>query len=43
MPSRPAVTGVAEIALSVRDLPAMRRFYQDVLGFKLWYEACHAS
>ena len=39
----PSVTGVAEIALSVRDLPAMRRFYQDVLGFELWREACYET
>ena len=43
MPPGSNVTGVAEIALSVRDLPAMRRFYQDVLGFELWHEACHET
>ncbi len=35
------VLGVAEIVLSVSDLPAMRRFYQTVLGFPLHSEACH--
>lgn len=43
MPPGPFVTGVAEIALSVRDLPAMRRFYRDVLGFELWREACYET
>lgn len=37
----PAITGVAEIVLSVRDLPTMRTFYQEVLGFELLTEACH--
>ena len=35
------VTGVAEIVLSVRNLPRMRDFYRDVLGFDLLKEACH--
>ena len=35
------VTGVAEIVLSVRDLPLMRAFYQDVLGFEFLEDACH--
>ena len=39
MPRIPAITGVAEIVLSVVDLPAMRRFYQDVLGFAVHSEA----
>ncbi len=43
MTSRPVITGVAEIVLSVRDLPAMRQFYQDVLGFKLLSQACHET
>lgn len=38
MPSIPPITGVAEIVLSVADLPAMRRFYRDVLGFALHSE-----
>ena len=29
-----AITGVAEIVLGVRDLPRMRQFYEDVLGFR---------
>jgi len=37
----PPITGVAEIVLSVRDLPGMKRFYVDVLGFSLWEEACY--
>ena len=39
-PSR-TVTGVAEVALNVRDLPRMRRFYEEVLGFPLLYQGCH--
>ena len=40
--SRPrVVTGVAEVALNVRDLPRMRRFYEDVLGFPVLYQGCH--
>src|SRR5713101_4345708 len=39
----PAITGVAEIVLNVRDLPRMRDFYQEVLGFELLSEACHAT
>ena len=35
------VTGLAEIALNVRDLPSMRRFYERVLGFPLLYQGCH--
>jgi catechol 2,3-dioxygenase-like lactoylglutathione lyase family enzyme len=38
-----AIIGIAEIVLSVRDLPKMRQFYQDVLGFKLLSQACHES
>ncbi len=38
-----AVTGVAEIVLSVRDLPRMRRFYTDVLGFPLLMQSCHET
>lgn len=41
MNQRPPITGVAEVVLSVRDLPAMRAFYQRVLGFALLSEACH--
>ena len=36
MTSGAAITGVAEIVLSVRDLPRMRQFfYEEVLGFTL--------
>jgi hypothetical protein len=38
-----AITGVAEIVLNVRDLPKMRDFYKEVLGFKLLSEACHET
>jgi len=41
--ARPAITGVAEIVLNVRDLPRMRDFYQEVLGFELLSEACHET
>ena len=41
MTSGPAITGVAEIVLSVRDLPRMRQFYEDVLGLGLLSQACH--
>ena len=41
MTTAPVVIGVAEIVLSVCDLPRMRRFYQEVLGFRLLTEACH--
>lgn len=32
-PSRPAVTGIAHVALITGNLPAARHFYHDVLGF----------
>ena len=35
MTKPPPVLGVAEIVLSVRDLPTMREFYREVLGFEL--------
>jgi len=38
MSTPPPITGIAEIVLSVRDLPAMRAFYTDTLGFKLQSE-----
>lgn len=41
-PSR-IVTGIAEVALNVRELPRMRRFYEEVLGFPLLYQGCHAD
>jgi len=31
----PPILGITEIVLNVRDLPKMRTFYQDVLGFSL--------
>ena len=37
----PPILGPAEIVLSVRDLPAMRGFYRDVLGFPVHGEASH--
>lgn len=40
---QPTITGVAEIVLSVRDLPAMRAFYTKVLGFELFGEARHET
>ena len=43
MASRSRVTGVAEIVLSVVDLPRMRKFYEEVLGFELLSQACHTS
>jgi len=41
MAAIPPITGVAEIVLSVRDLPLMRQFYMDVLGFSLHSQSCH--
>jgi catechol 2,3-dioxygenase-like lactoylglutathione lyase family enzyme len=35
-----AILGVAEIVLNVCDLPGMRQFYQEVLGFRLLSQAC---
>ena len=35
----PPITGVAEIVLSVSDLPKMREFYVSVLGFPIFSEA----
>ena len=43
MGSSSAITGVAEIVLNVRDLSAMVRFYEDVLGFQLLSQACHET
>ncbi len=43
MAAIPPITGVAEIVLSVRDLPKMRDFYREVLGFALLGEACHET
>ncbi|MGR3344012.1 MAG: VOC family protein [Paracoccaceae bacterium] len=41
MKDTPPITGVAEIVLSVRNLPLMRDFYREVLCFTLLNEACH--
>ena len=35
-----SVIGISEIVLSVSDLPRMREFYIDVLGFPLHSEIC---
>lgn len=43
MPEVPPITGVAEIVLSVANLPVMRQFYVDVLGFPLHSEICMES
>ena len=43
MTSKSRVTGVAEIVLSVVDLPRMRAFYEEVLGFELLSQACHET
>ncbi|HNO79803.1 MAG TPA: VOC family protein [Phycisphaerae bacterium] len=39
----PPITGVAEIVLSVRDLPQMREFYRSVLGFGVFSEGCYET
>ena len=39
MSDAPPITGVAEIVLSVADLPLMRGFYHRVLGFPIHSEA----
>lgn len=38
IPKPPAITGVSEIVLSVADLPKVRDFYMQVLGFPLHSE-----
>ena len=38
MQNTPPITGVSEIALSVADLPKMREFYLQVMGFELHSE-----
>ena len=35
---RPTHAGLRHLALNVRDLPAMRRFYVDLLGFAVEWE-----
>ena len=37
----PPILGISEIVLSVSDLPRMRAFYQEVLGFPLHSESSH--
>jgi catechol 2,3-dioxygenase-like lactoylglutathione lyase family enzyme len=41
MTACPPITGVAEIVLNVRDLPRVRDFYRETLGFELLSETCH--
>ena len=36
--SNQAIMGIAEISLRVHDLPAMRRFYEEVVGLKVLRE-----
>ena len=43
MAATPPITGIAEVVLNVRDLPTMRNFYQEVLGFDVHSEACHEA
>ena len=43
MKSGTAITGVAEIVLSVRDLPRMRQFYEEVLGLALLSQGCYEN
>ena len=43
MSSPASILGVAEIVLSVEDLPAMREFYVEVLGFQLLSESAHTT
>ena len=39
MERRSAVKALGEVALRVNDLPRMKRFYQDVLGFEVLGES----
>ncbi|HEX4168148.1 MAG TPA: VOC family protein [Bryobacteraceae bacterium] len=38
-----AIIGIAEIVLNVGDLPIMRDFYQQILGFQIHSQACYES
>ncbi len=38
MPDAPAIIGVSEIVLSVANLPQMRKFYIETMGFRLHSE-----
>jgi catechol 2,3-dioxygenase-like lactoylglutathione lyase family enzyme len=40
---QPPLIGVAEIAVNVRHLAGMRKFYEEVLGFGLLSQACHET
>src|SRR5438045_1546351 len=37
-PERPSHRGLRHLALHVRDLPTMKRFYVDLLGFDVEWE-----
>jgi catechol-2,3-dioxygenase len=39
----PTITRIAEIVLSVRSIPKMRKFYTELLGFRLHKEASYSS
>ncbi|MEM6702773.1 MAG: VOC family protein [Acidobacteriota bacterium] len=43
MSTPPPLLGLAEVVLNVADLPAMRRFYREVMGFPVLSEACHTT
>ncbi|GAB5406538.1 MAG: hypothetical protein Aurels2KO_47690 [Aureliella sp.] len=40
MPQRIPITGLSEIVLNVADLPSMKHFYSEVLGFPVHSEVC---
>lgn len=39
----PPLLGLAEVVVNVADLPTMRGFYRDVMGFEVLSEACHGT
>ncbi len=41
MDSAPSILGISEIVISVANLPVMREFYSNVLGFPLHSQATH--